>query len=251
TPSFKVDQGKNLWVDYGDGNAGGTLIDLVLKMNPSFGISEAIKEISKISGHSFSFHQQTTPPPLSTKKESPAISILKIKPLGNNRAITDYLHSRSISLETAKKFCREVYYSIGDKRYFGLGNKHENGWAIRNKYWKGCTAQGVSHYRNNSADLCLFEGIFDLLSYVEMKKGDQVPEDFMVLNSLSNLKGSITEINKYGFVELFLDRDQAGKEATDMLRQSIPNCQDQGDFIRPFKDLNEFWMNGLKQAVKR
>ncbi|MEX2591202.1 MAG: hypothetical protein WD426_00415, partial [Anditalea sp.] len=112
-------------------------VDLVLKMNPSFGISEAIKEISKISGHSFSLHQQNIPPPLPSQKETPGISIIKIKSLGNNQAITDYLHSRCISLETAKEFCREIYYSIGEKRYFGLGNKHENGWAIRNKYWKG------------------------------------------------------------------------------------------------------------------
>ncbi|MEX2569224.1 MAG: transposase, partial [Cyclobacteriaceae bacterium] len=34
TPSFKVDPIKNLWVDIGDGNTGGTLIDLVLKLNP-------------------------------------------------------------------------------------------------------------------------------------------------------------------------------------------------------------------------
>jgi hypothetical protein len=154
-------------------------------------------------------------------------------------------------LETAKEFCREVYYSIGDKRYFGLGNPHENGWAIRNKYWKGCTAQGFSHYRNNAANLCLFEGVFDLLSYVEMRKSDRYRQDFMVLNSLANLKGAMPEIQKYGQVALFLDRDKAGKEATEQLVQSLPQCRDHSEFILPYKDLNECWMGRENLELKR
>ena len=145
TPSFKVHPSKNLWVDYGDGNAGGTLIDLVLKMNPAFTISKAINEIATVRRSSFFLHQPAIPRPELSEDPSSGITILKTKPLGNNGAITDYLHSRCISLETAKEFCCEVYYRIGDKRYFGLGNPHENGWAIRNKYWKGCTAQVALH----------------------------------------------------------------------------------------------------------
>ncbi|WP_163380211.1 toprim domain-containing protein [Cyclobacterium sp. SYSU L10401] len=251
TPSFKVHPIKNLWVDFGDGNAGGTLIDLVLKMNPNFTISEAIQEIATISGSSFFLH----PPILSnakpSEKEPPGITIIKTKPLGNNRAITDYLHSRGISLEAASDFCREVYYRIGNKRYFGLGNENENGWSIRNKYWKGCTAQGVSHYRNNAADLCLFEGIFDLMSYVEMRKAERYRMDFMVLNSLSSLKSAMPEIQKYRQVNLFLDRDQAGRAATEKLTQSLPQSQDCSGIIGSFKDLNEYWMSRKNHGPKR
>lgn len=39
TPSFKVDSVKNLWVDFGDGYTEGTIIDLVLKLNPDYRIS--------------------------------------------------------------------------------------------------------------------------------------------------------------------------------------------------------------------
>ncbi|WP_439481614.1 toprim domain-containing protein [Cyclobacterium plantarum] len=251
TPSFKVHPNKNLWVDFGDGNAGGTLIDLVLKMNPNFTISEAIQEIATISGSSFFLH----PPILSiakpSEKEPPGIAIIKTKPLGNNRAITDYLRSRGISLEAASDFCREVYYRIGDKRYFGLGNANENGWSIRNKYWKGCTAQGVSHYRNNAADLCLFEGIFDLMSYVEMRKAERYRMDFMVLNSLANLKKAMPKILKYEQVDLFFDRDKAGKDATEELVQSIPQCSDRSKSFFPFKDFNEYWMSNENWRVKR
>lgn len=248
TPSFKVHLEKNLWVDYGDENAGGTLIDLVLKMNPFFGISEAKKQISEMYGHSFSLHQQNLPTPMPINNK---ISLLKTKPLGNNRAITEYLYSRGITLDTAKDFCQEVYYSIGGNRYFGLGNEHENGWAIRNRYWKGYTAQGISNYRNRSDKLCLFEGIFDLLSYLQMKSENKFTHDFMVINSLANLKGAMAEIKKYHQVELYLDRDKAGMEASENIKLALPHWLDPGKFMMPFKDLNDYWMNRDQQYVKR
>ncbi|AEL26976.1 toprim domain-containing protein [Cyclobacterium marinum] len=251
TPSFKVSPSKNLWVDFGDGNAGGTLIDLVLKMNPSYTVPDAIREIASVCGSSFFLHQPAIPRPESSEETATGIKIIKTKPLGSNRAISDYLQSRRILLDTAKEFCCEVYYRIGDNRYFGLGNPHENGWAIRNKYWKGCTAQGVSTYCNNSADLCLFEGIFDLLSYREMRKGDHYREDFMVLNSLANLQGFYSKINKYSRVNLFLDRDKAGKEAARKLMDSLPHCRDQSELFHPHKDLNEYWMSRENLGVKR
>ena len=39
TASLKVSHQENLWVDYGEDNKGGTLIDLVLKINPSLNVS--------------------------------------------------------------------------------------------------------------------------------------------------------------------------------------------------------------------
>lgn len=68
TPSFKVDPVKNLWVDFGDGNNGGTLIDLVLKMNPQYAISDAIREISTVSGSSFFLQQPDIPRSEKTKE---------------------------------------------------------------------------------------------------------------------------------------------------------------------------------------
>src|SRR5690606_7540213 len=139
-------------------------IDLVLKLNPSFDISQALQEISTVSGQSFSFQQQPISPEENKQENDRKIKILKIKPLGNNQALTDYLNWRNIGLETAKKFCKEVYYGIGDKKYFGLGNQNENGWSIRNRYWKGCSAQGYSLYPNGARQLALFEGMLELMS---------------------------------------------------------------------------------------
>ena len=57
-PSLKVSHDQNLWVDYGNDNKGGTLIDLVLQMHPSFTVSDAIRAIEKTAHSFFSFHQQ-------------------------------------------------------------------------------------------------------------------------------------------------------------------------------------------------
>ena len=132
-----------------------------------------------------------------------------------------------------------------------MGNENDKGWAIRNRYWKGCTAQGISHFRNRSGHLCLFEGIFDLLSYVEMQKEINSKQDCMVLNSLANLKTALPEIKNYPRVDLYLDRDKAGMEATEKLKLFLPGCMDQGEFIGPFNDLNDYWINRDQQQIKR
>src|SRR5690606_10067659 len=142
----------------------------------------------------------------SEREKDRKIGFLKVKPLGNNQALTEYLNCRNIGLETARKFCREVYYSIGDRRNLGLGNRNENGWSIRNKYWKGCSAQGYSHYRNGAEKLKVFEGIFDLMSYVELHRNEKANADFLVLNSLTNMNNASPLIKDYNKVSLYLDR---------------------------------------------
>lgn len=251
TPSFKVSHAKNLWVDYGDDNCGGTLIDLVLKLNPSYGISQALQEISSLSGESFSFQQQPIFLEKGEAKNDRKIEIFKIQPLGNNQALTDYLNSRNIGLDTARKFCREVYYNIGDKKYFGLGNRNENGWSIRNKYWKGCSAQGFSYYNNCSTKLNLFEGIFDLMSYLELHKNEKANSDFMVLNSLTNMNNAFPIIEKYNQVNLYLDQDNAGRKATNLLVDVFPNCKDLSSITLPYKDLNEYLVEVEIYRLKR
>ncbi|WP_051720300.1 hypothetical protein [Anditalea andensis] len=107
TPSFKVCNNKNLWVDYGD-SKGGTLIDLVLKHNPNCGVSEAIAEIARISGEIIPYHQHLIKTSeRSGDDEERRVQIHSIKELGNNLALTAYLHSRGIVLDTVKKFCKE------------------------------------------------------------------------------------------------------------------------------------------------
>lgn len=247
TASLKVSQSKNLWVDYGDRNAGGSLIDLVLKINPGFTVSDAIQNIINAGGNSFSFHRQK----LSPDPNSPGIQIRSIKDLGNNRSLTSYLNDRGIQLTNAKKYCREIYFSTGRKSYFGIGNRNENGWSIRNRYWKGCSAQGISHYLNGQQKLSVFEGIFDLLSFLELKKDSSPVSDFLVLNSLSNVMRAGEIIKGYKDIHLYLDRDAAGVKATEELLATFPQCRDRSGLAGSYTDLNEYLLKGNGHAIRR
>lgn len=253
--SMKVSHSENLWIDYGDDNKGGTLIDLMLIMHPGKNISEAIKEIERSSNHSFSFHQQKSlllkQSENSENKKESKIIIRKILDLGNNTATTDYLNSRGIRVRTAKSYCKEVYFTVGNKQYFGIGNHNEKGWSIRNKYWKGCTAQGYSYFKRGYQKLSVFEGIFDLLSYLELNNHKACQEDFIVLNSLINVRRAIFILGNYKEVCLFLDHDRAGRKVTSQLTLSLPNCRDASNFYNSHKDLNDYYLKKNKDKEIR
>jgi hypothetical protein len=278
-PSLKVSHQENLWVDYGNDNKGGTLIDLVLQIHPSFTVSDAIRAIEKSTQSFFSFHQQETlsdpnsqqqmaigRKPTANDQQQIAISkkpiannnkpiansrirIHKIRPLGYHPAIINYINSRGIQLETTKPFCSEVYFTVNEQKYFGIGNQNDSGWSIRNKYWKGCTAQGYSHYINAGSDrqsLVVFEGIFDLLSYEILNKNNGTPADFLVLNSLVNLKKASSILVAYKAINLYLDHDEAGRKATQHIMNQFPRTRDGSGFYSSFKDLNEYHLKKVK-----
>ena len=269
-PSLKVSHKENLWIDFGNDNKGGTLIDLVLKINPQYNVSDAIRAIEKSTTSFFSFHQQETlsnPDPdhkkqITLRKNQTAdnhqpiaigkIEIIKVRELGYNTAIANYITSRGIQLETAKLYCSEIYFTINEQKYFGIGNKNESGWSIRNKYWKGCSAQGYSHYiiaRSGRQSLAVFEGIFDLLSFVEMNHNNGSKPDFLVLNSLVNLKKARPIFEEYQTINLYLDHDEAGRNATQDIMHQYPEARDGSDFYSSFKDLNEYHLSITKEQL--
>jgi len=294
--SLKVSHRENLWIDYGEG-AGGTLIDLVLKIHPDKTISEAIREIDQSTSFFFSFHQQKTlsrkqsnseesrfgswraPDPkhdsmddcrspknlladrgkiiskngagkiqyLKDKKGS--ISIYKLQELGNNPIITSYLNQRGIQTPTAMPYFKEIYYKVNEKRYFGLAHRNNNGWSIRNKYWKGCTAQGYSYYQNHQDTLLIFEGIFDMLSFLELRKLDKDSADMLILNSLLNLKIATRIIGNYPLIKLYLDHDEAGRKVTQNILLQFPKAKDESGFYSFYKDLNEYQLKKFDQKM--
>ena len=253
SPSMKVSHQENLWIDFGDNNKGGTLIDLVLRIYPCKTTSEAINEIESSAQFSFSFHQHDALSPklteISERQEKRSIRIQKVQDLGNNLAITDYLISRGIQVQTAKDYCNEVYFTVGDKRYFGIGNQNDKGWSIRNKYWKGCTSQGFSIYKKGYQKLNVFEGIFDLLSFIELNRDNPIQADSLVLNSLVNLKRAIPIVENYIEANLFLDHDISGGKATTNLLEQLSNTKDASSFYSLHKDLNDYYLIKVKEQL--
>ena len=237
--SMKVDYNKNLWIDYGT-NEGGTLIDLVMRMeNCSNGKAMQLLEQQLSGAASFSFQGEKDFVP--AKHES-SISIEKISTLANP-VLLDYLSERCINIEIARLYCQEVHYSVNGKQYFAVGFRNDTGgYELRNKYFKGCTSKDVTSIKSeNQINTCqLFEGFMDYLSFLTIRKWQYSKADVIVLNSLNNLSKVKNLLTAYGSVATFLDNDDAGKRTVQELQSVCKNFSDQSEFYTKHKDLNDY-----------
>lgn len=258
TPSFKVDYNMNVWFDHGTGE-GGSIIDLVMKLERC----DFRGAMEKLENSSFSFHRAE-----STNFTQSTMQIDSVVSLQNAKLI-DYLQSkRAINIDIAKKYCKEVHYSINGKPFFAVGFQSDSGgWELRNEYFKGSSSpKGITTIGNGSDTVMIFEGFMDFLSYLSLKENRQQAErragspelsrgakeegeansspsiDTTVLNSVTNLAKAIPFLQQHKTVHAFLDNDGAGQRAIEQLRQSLPNSEvvDQSAFYRNHKDLNEY-----------
>lgn len=237
TASFKVNIIKNIWMDFSEG-VGGTIIDFIMKYN-NCSISEALQILSN---NVFSIHQQ----PKKIKHEtSPTYSIKKVTELTNYNLL-DYLKSRKINLDYAKKFCCQVHYSFESKKeIYAIGFMNDKGgFEIRNKYTKICLGKkAITTIKNQSKTVCVFESWSDFLSYLTLK--NEIPnEDFIILNSTSLMKTIYKKIENYNLIKTFLDNDDTGKKATKLLIDNTKKqVVDNSIHYKNFNDLNDYLIN--------
>ena len=237
TPSFKVDINKNIWYDFGEG-AGGTIIDFLTKHN-NCSIKESLVILFE---DSFSFHQQKKQVIIEPE---PTYSIEKVTEL-TNQNLLNYLMSRKIDLQFAKRFCFQVHYSFPNgKENYGIAFMNDvGGFEIRHEFFKGCLGSKEITTINNSSDVVsIFEAWFDFLSYLTLKK--EIPkENFIILNSTSMVGKAIALLDNYIEIKLMLDNDDAGNRATDIIEKSVNiKITDKRIHYKNYNDLNEFLMN--------
>lgn len=245
--SFKVSLKKNYWIDFGTFE-GGSTIDLIMKME-NCSVKEALERLSGNMDH-FSFHRQPIP---NEKEEGESqIEIIEVKEI-EHRALQNYLSSRKISITTARKLCKEIHYKISGRSYFAIGLQNRSGgWELRNTYWKGSnTPKDVSMMGNRSKKLAITEGMFDMLTLMELIPEIENDHDLLILNTTAFVKRMITEIGEYENVELFLDRDKAGMAMTGLLLEKCPNSRDMSSLYVGFKDINEWKAKSAKDEVRQ
>ena len=257
--SMKVDYPKNLWIDYGT-NEGGTLIDLVMKME-NCSLHKAITMLEQKYSHTdvgtyqsynrptgnFSFHRGK--PGMDLKSPEPSITILKVQPI-SNPALIEYLNERQISIGIARIHCSEVHYSVNDKPYYAVGFQNDKGgYELRSKYFKGCTSKDISSTKHGNNHCLLFEGFMDYLTFLTIKKLQNAPVDVIVLNSLANLPKVKNTLESYNSISAFLDNDQAGKRAVQELESIYKDVIDHSFLYFKYKDLNEYLCH--KQQIKQ
>jgi len=247
TPSFKVDLQKNVWYDHGIGE-GGTIIDLVMKLK-NVSAKEALKEIEDVAGGSPSFSFLPAPvvsTPSSSFPGHSGFEIASVKSL-QNPVLIDYLtRSRGISIEVAKKFVVEVYFRRegSQKNLFAVGFKNDKGgYETRNALYKGnIGGKAVTTLKGEGATgkMAVFEGFMDFLSMLTYFNMEKLTDDVIVLNSLSLLPSTLPILKEHEEVKLFLDRDDAGREAVTEIGRVHAGAKDYSGLYKGFKDANEW-----------
>ena len=257
--SFKVNTELNQWYDFGIGK-GGNIIALAAELYHSENVAYLLERIAErtpyIRPASFSFGEQ--------RIQNSSFQGVQVGEL-SSPALIDYLRGRGINIELAKRECKELRYEYEGKTYFVVGFSNiSGGYELRNRYFKGCLApKDITHIRHQGeqrAACYLFEGFMDYLSFLTIRVNNNPAEprtneqDYMVLNSVTNLSKAERLLRPYSRIGCFLDNDHAGQRAYENLKRMFGNrLQDMSHHYAGHKDLNDYLChkNQTKQAEKK
>ena len=253
--SFKVNTEREQWYDFGLGK-GGNIIALAAHLYATDHVPYILKRIAEQTPHvrpiSFSFGKQSS--------SKPSFQHLEIVPL-SSPALLAYLQGRGINTELAKRECSEARFTHNGKRYFAIAFPNgSGGFEVRNRYFKGCIApKEISHIRQSGKvrNTCyIFEGFMDYLSFLTLRQEScpNYPEldgqDYIVLNSVSNVNKALYPLGNYERIHCFFDNDHAGMEALQQIRKEYGRdryIHDASQIYSGCKDLNEY----LQKQVER
>ena len=245
--SFKVNTEREQWYDFGLGK-GGNIIALAAHLYATDHVPYILKRIAEQTPHvrpiSFSFGKQSS--------SEPSFQHLEIVPL-SSPALLAYLQGRGINTELAKRECSEARFTHNGKRYFAIAFPNgSGGFEVRNRYFKGCIApKEISHIRQSgkARNTCyVFEGFMDYLSFLTLRQEScpNYPEldgqDYIVLNSVSNVNKALYPLGNYERIHCFFDNDRAGMEALQQIRKEYGRdryIRDASQTYSGCKDLNE------------
>lgn len=246
TASFHVTRSHpyDLYYDHGDGT-GGKIVDFFIKY-----LQTDLKGVlDYFSENSFSFQQQKKSSKcIPTEKEYEIIEVKDIESI----PLIQYLESRKLPLELARKYCKEIHYRMNSRNYFAIAFPTENGFEIRNKYVKMClNGKGFSWILNDKTSVKLFESWSDFLSYLVLFPKQEFISDFLILNSVSLLRKRVDLLEKYQKIEACLDTDSAGQSATKFLLEHFGcRIKNLSNLFEPFKDVNDFLIHSKNAKVK-
>lgn len=234
SPSMKVSS-TNLWVDYGDNNCGGTLIDLILKLNPHYSVKQIVQDYNC---GVFSFHQ-----PIINREINKGFNhrIKKVQPL-QNPILIEYLKLRALDISLCKSYCAEIYYEVNDKNYFGISFKNaSSGYEVRNKYAKVCLGKkDVTRMLNGTKSCMIFESWSDFIAFLMLYPKVKSSNDFIVLNSTMMVSRIINELSHYKTIFCALDNDESGMMATKHIQEKFPEqVVSLNHLYTDFKDVND------------
>lgn len=250
--SFKVNTELNLWYDFGI-SRGGNIIDLAELLYNSSDVSYLIRQIERNAPSCVSVSLP------KAKPNTPQNSFENIQVLSiTHPALIKYLGERCIDIEIARTVCKELHFDTRGKHYFGIGFPNiAGGYEIRNPFFKGgITPKDISLFHNEeSKQSCfVFEGFIDFLSFMMLRRKENSGlkrQDYLVLNSVSNVKKALEPLSHYENIQCFLDNDEAGRNAYLQLSKELGKpVTDASTLYNGYKDLNEYLCAEFKHSEK-
>lgn len=181
----------------------------------------------------------------------PSFQHLKVGEL-THPALLRYLQERGINTALAQTECKELHFIHNGKPYFAIGFPNvAGGYEVRNRFFKGCIApKDITHIRQHGEprNVCyLLEGFMDYLSFltIRVKNNPQYPrlttQDYIILNSVSNLAKVESLLANYTQFGSYLDNDTAGRNACETLKAKFgERLLDKSLYYREYKDLNDY-----------
>ena len=235
TPSFCVDFAKNKAFDFGTGKSY-DVVSIVQQVKKC-AISDALKYLEN-----FDTSDQLLKVNVNLLKKS--YEILKVKEI-EHLALIEYLESRKVFEQ--RHLVKEIHYQMKGNYYFGIGfYNNSGGIEIRNKYSKICLGKKdvtlIKNPKNEKKEICIFEGFFDFLTYLNLPNVQISNSDFLILNSTAIFFKVEEKLKEYEKIVLFLDNDLNGKNLTEEIINKYENVEDCSVLYRAFKDLNEWYL---------
>lgn len=248
TPSFKVNDRLNEWYDFGEAT-GGDLVELGKYLCRTESVSEALAYIERhATGASLPRVRAPVTPPRPIESDMKDLIVVPLR----HHALLSYLHSRMIDADIGRMFCKEVHYELRQRSYFALAfGNISGGYEVRNPYYKGCIkGKDISLIQQSHGEtqnrICVFEGFMDFLSYLTLKQaGDDAlcidaPCDYLVMNSVYNLKKALMHLQGYSFIHCYLDNDLAGQKTAETIAGMYGGrVSDEACRYPEHKDLND------------
>lgn len=268
-PSLCVNLDRNIWSDVPAGE-GGRLIELVCYTNglANSNVSEALAILDRLFPEYRGSHRTSRIPDTPNRIVDAVLSNTTYGSTSLNRnqegmtlvevrdiylyPLKRYLDERKIPLEIATRYLKEIEYSDKNgKKYYALGWKSGTTYGLRSRSFKGFLAKGIdlSVFDVGTEEICVFEGIFDYLSYLAHKKTIRPPLTSIVMNSVTmstRLKLWIENTPKVKTIHCYLDNDQPGKQCFESLKGNMPNHQfyDHSTEFSGHKDFSD-WFTSL------
>lgn len=233
SPSLCVDFAQNKAFDFGTGKSY-DVISIVQQLSKC-SVSDALQYLEKFN----TSIQSTQTSILETSKNYEILEVKEIEHL----ALAEYLKSRKI--HDQKHLVKEVHYQMKGKNYFGIGFYNNSGGVeIRNKYSKICLGKKdvtlLKNPKKEKNEVCVFEGFFDFLTYLNLPNVQFSNSDFLILNSTAMFFKVEKQLAQYDKIVLFLDNDLSGSILAERIVAKYENVEDCSILYEDFKDLNEW-----------